>query len=330
MRMTVSLCPTCYKEIPAVISVGDHVMMEKYCTEHGPFTAMVERSPEYYAMCERMDNREFYAGYFIDVTQRCNLKCQYCYYPVDNRSLDPSADSIVQDCMVNGHRAPIILTGGEPTMRDDLPALISRLQKTVGQVELLTNGVRLGDEKYLDSLISLLREGDNVRINLSVHKEAGKLEVLDHLRARGLKLESILVVVDELGQIDGIVSLMDEYRDVIASARVKAATRIWSEQKPEETVFVSDMLNYLMDKGVTRVVANGRNNKTNFCNVVHNGLFLMLVAWYGVHNVDLIDIDCAPWYRARNGQVCNMVTAGLINEGMAKGWLNGKNIPSLV
>ena len=61
-----------------------------------------------------------------------------------------------------------------------------------------------------------------------------------------------------------------------------------------------------------------------FFNFALDGVYYMLVSWYDAENVDLLDIACPPFYRARNGQVENIVTACLINEGMSKGWLNGR------
>jgi hypothetical protein len=47
----------------------------------------------------------------------------------------------------------IIFTGGEPTLRDDLPELIAHAER-LGQVTgLLTNGLRLADELYLGRLL---------------------------------------------------------------------------------------------------------------------------------------------------------------------------------
>jgi hypothetical protein len=47
----------------------------------------------------------------------------------------------------------IVFTGGEPTLRDDLPALIAEAEKN-GQVSgLLTDGLRLADEAYLNQLL---------------------------------------------------------------------------------------------------------------------------------------------------------------------------------
>jgi hypothetical protein len=47
----------------------------------------------------------------------------------------------------------VIFTGGEPTLRDDLPDMI-RIAEELGQVSgLLTDGLRLADEIYLDRLL---------------------------------------------------------------------------------------------------------------------------------------------------------------------------------
>ena len=47
----------------------------------------------------------------------------------------------------------ITFTGGEPTLREDLPALIAHAQQ-VGQISgLLTDGLKLADKNYLDSLL---------------------------------------------------------------------------------------------------------------------------------------------------------------------------------
>ncbi|MBM3151714.1 MAG: radical SAM protein [Chloroflexi bacterium] len=47
----------------------------------------------------------------------------------------------------------IIFTGGEPTLREDLPTLISHCEKNGQVTGLLTDGLKLADKKYLDLLL---------------------------------------------------------------------------------------------------------------------------------------------------------------------------------
>jgi len=138
----------------------------------------------------------------------------------------------------------------------------------------------------------------------------------------GLKAESVLFVIDDVNQIDGILAFGSKYKSVVEAIRIKAATKLWSEEKPDNKIFVSDMLNHV--RKYSPIPMWWRNNKTSFFNFQLDDVFYMLVSWYDVGNVDLIDIDCPPYYRARNGQIENIVTACLINEGMHKGWLAGR------
>ena len=47
----------------------------------------------------------------------------------------------------------VTFTGGEPTLRDDLPALIARAEQNGQVCGLLTDGLKLADAKYLDQLL---------------------------------------------------------------------------------------------------------------------------------------------------------------------------------
>lgn len=47
----------------------------------------------------------------------------------------------------------ILFTGGEPTLRDDLPELIAHAENNGQVTGLLTDGLRLGDTKYLNELL---------------------------------------------------------------------------------------------------------------------------------------------------------------------------------
>ena len=47
----------------------------------------------------------------------------------------------------------IVFTGGEATLRDDLPALIAHCERNGQVCGLLTNGIRLGEKEYLHTLL---------------------------------------------------------------------------------------------------------------------------------------------------------------------------------
>jgi radical SAM protein with 4Fe4S-binding SPASM domain len=98
------------------------------------------------------------APYRMDlaVTYRCNNDCAHCYN-IEGRDLGelPSDDwkRILGKAWELGI-PHIIFTGGEPTLRDDLPEMIAHAEK-LGQITgLNTNARRLSDPRYLDKLIA--------------------------------------------------------------------------------------------------------------------------------------------------------------------------------
>ncbi len=87
----------------------------------------------------------------VDVTHRCNMKCKNCYVP--NREIpDMDIDKLI-DCLSKfPKRASIRIIGAEPTMRSDLPDIISRIKALGHRQILLTNGLRLARAGYVEKL----------------------------------------------------------------------------------------------------------------------------------------------------------------------------------
>lgn len=330
---TVSFCPSCYLEIPAKISIGrELVTMEKTCPVHGKSTGIVERDPLFYQHIRALRSPSIYDGYFVDVTMTCNLRCTRCFRPLDKE--DPagefSVESILNECRVNVHRGPFIITGGEPTVRPDIVELASKM-KEIGPIELLTNGVKLADEKLFDELMPVITEDGRANLNLSLHlKETDKwMTVVARCRSLGIRIESALIVVENKEEFLQAVELAKTLNDIVDSFRIKAASKIWSEQKPTDKIYVSDMWKWLEETGKPLQLIPARHNKVSIVNVAYDGLWLMIVSWYETSNIDILDVDCAPYYRAQNGQVRNFVTASLQNEGISAGWISGRRIESL-
>lgn len=87
----------------------------------------------------------------VDVTHRCNMTCKNCYIP--NREIpDMNADRMIEAISKFPRRVFIRIIGAEPTMRKDLPELITRIKKTGHRITLLTNGLRLSSERYVQTL----------------------------------------------------------------------------------------------------------------------------------------------------------------------------------
>lgn len=87
----------------------------------------------------------------IDVTHRCNMSCKNCYIP--NRNIpDMDIDKMIEAIQKFPKRTMIRIIGAEPTMRSDLGEMITRIRKTGNRCTLLTNGLRLAKESYVQYL----------------------------------------------------------------------------------------------------------------------------------------------------------------------------------
>jgi uncharacterized radical SAM superfamily Fe-S cluster-containing enzyme len=93
----------------------------------------------------------------MEVTKRCNLRCSICFAGAGAETADPdlrTIESWFQRLLASNGPCNIQLSGGEPTLRDDLPEII-KLGRSLGftYFQLNTNGLRLAhDPGYLRRL----------------------------------------------------------------------------------------------------------------------------------------------------------------------------------
>ena len=320
VKRTVSLCPTCYREVPGVVTIEDGVVrMNKLCPAHGESSGVLEVDPRFYLYCLEHPS-PIYAGHLIDVTTRCNLSCKYCYFAVGNEDV-PTAE-VVNECMVNS--GPFILTGGEPTLRPDLPEIIQKCS-CIGPTYFLTNGTGLLDPDYLMACNEhVFKYNGFSGIGLSYHAEFGRFdEVMDTLRAYEVKPHTVFFVIDSIDQLEDVARFGEANKGFIDIIRIKCASNVWNESGAGR-VYASEVLNWFNARGQVLTPSGG---KTVYFPFAQNGVTYSVISWHDVTNVDLLDIACPPTYRAKNGEVTDFVKAMLINEGLRKGWRKGALCP---
>jgi molybdenum cofactor biosynthesis enzyme MoaA len=88
---------------------------------------------------------------FADITHRCNMGCKNCYIPVRDLP-DLPADWLYEVVSRLPKRTRIRLVGAEPTMREDLPDIVSNIRQ-LGHIPIvLSNGLKLGRRGYVNRL----------------------------------------------------------------------------------------------------------------------------------------------------------------------------------
>ena len=110
------------------------------------------------------------APYRMDLalTYKCSNDCVHCYNETKQKNeLQTNEWKTVLNKIWKVGIPHIVFTGGEPTLRDDLPELIAHAEDTGQITGMNTNGRKLKDKKYLTKLLDAGL--DHVQITLSSH-----------------------------------------------------------------------------------------------------------------------------------------------------------------
>jgi len=181
LEKTKSICPVCYHEgninkIDAeIIEEKGKVYIVKSCDKHGSFKDIYFSDSDVYRKWIKykvtgkgapdvktsvFDETPLYDEHKSQsvltnllVTNRCDLRCSYCFMNAgaSGRVYEPTIDQL-RDLMVQarnerpmGSKA-IQITGGEPTIRDDLLDIV-KIAGEVGfsHIQVNTNGIKLAD-----------------------------------------------------------------------------------------------------------------------------------------------------------------------------------------
>ena len=172
IRETRSVCPVCRRNLPACLTrePDGTILLEKNCPEHGAFSVPVWREkldfdqwllgteplaegcglccPEACGICSEHEIGTCCA--LLEVTQHCNLHCRFCFADGGKSAQDPSLEEMktaIREIAAKCGRPLLQFSGGEPTLRDDLPELV-RYAKEAGcsYTQVNTNGIRLAED----------------------------------------------------------------------------------------------------------------------------------------------------------------------------------------
>jgi 7,8-dihydro-6-hydroxymethylpterin dimethyltransferase len=171
----------------------NEVWMTKHCERHGDFQDLISTDANEYLRAEKFSQKgpgvqnpiSYTAGEcptrcglcfdhesktvlaIIDVTNRCNMRCPVCFanagaagyiYEPTMEQIDRMLGTAVKVNFPKGIHA-LQLSGGEPTVRDDLPDIVKLVKSHgINHIEVNTNGLKVGDPEtgaaYLRTLMN--------------------------------------------------------------------------------------------------------------------------------------------------------------------------------
>jgi hypothetical protein len=282
-----SVCPECMIRIPMRIYEKDGVVyLEKTCPQHGKFEDVYWGDAELFRwfydnwynaryLGSGLENPHtrtekgcpFDCGIcpqhktptilgIIDVTNRCNMACPVCfaYAGASNYVYEPSFEQIVDMVKLLRNNSPwacnaLQFSGGEPTVRNDLPKLISEAKKAgMSHIEVNTNGLRIAEDvdyfkQLLDAgLSTLYLQFDGLREDIykATRARTGLVPVKQRVieNAREIGLDSLVLVVTLAkgvndGDLGEIVDYAVKNHDVVRCVNVQPVSMAGRLQKDE-------------------------------------------------------------------------------------------------
>lgn len=294
IKETKSICPECFKVIPAtIIEKDDRVLIEKTCPEHGDFSDVYWGDYEQYkrvlkyeymglklenprtkidkgcpydcGICPEHNSHTILA--IIDVTNRCNLRCPICFAHAGAAGYiyEPTKEQIKE--MLENLRSSkpvpppaLQFSGGEPTVREDLPELVS-IAKNLGfeHIEVNSNGIKLAESvEYCKTLknsgvSTIYLQFDGVKAEPYIVARGFdllpiKLKALSNLKEAGFRsvvLVPVLVKGVNDDQVGDIIKFAIENRDVIRGVNfqpVSITGRINRNEREKMRITIPDLM----------------------------------------------------------------------------------------
>jgi hypothetical protein len=300
---TTTVCPECKLLVEGILyRDGDNVMIRKYCPEH---KWTVEKYWEDYDMYMRMrkfgyDGRGFDNPNFITstkgancpfdcgfcerhkshtalanvvVTNRCHLACWYCFfYAKEGDSVyQPNLEELRKIFRNLRAQKPIPtnalqITGGEPTIRDDLPKIVE-IAKEEGfdQIQLNTTGINIGLKpdlalEYRRAGVSTLYmsfDGVSARTNPKNHWEIPL--TLDALRKADLGCVLVPTIIRTVNdsELGSIINFAANNSDVVRAVNfqpVSLVGRMPSQKREAQRITIPGAIKLIEEQtnGVIR------------------------------------------------------------------------------
>lgn len=345
---TTGLCKVCYRELPASIEYRSDgaAYITKTCPAHGYQEAMVEKSYEFWDIITQKDpNNPCWDIYnnvsTIEVTDRCNVQCKHCYHDPDNTLQDKPLEWI----LATANSAPgqvVCLAGAEPTMRKDLPDLISKIQSipygnSTKLVTVYTNGVKLQNKDYVKTLSDVKLSS----VCMSIHHpnyHSPKVWknvslALSNVIDQGIALAQVSFTVETKEQVRQAIEkiLWIEKHDMHAvNYCIRSPARIGVEFEQEQEIFASEIFNWIKEIADEKSLPYSRHPNYG-SNPYHVGTVLgdsliQVIHWADVNSVDTSYMYMGPWASFIPNTRGTFLIQAIMRDGWKKGWWQGQRL----
>lgn len=168
----------------------------------------------------------------IALTYRCQNRCTFCYADSPERGREVPEMSTAQVQVIidrifdEAHCPTVSFTGGEPTLRQDLPELIAYAKGKGMRVNLITNGLRCAESQFISRLVDagldsaqVSLEGGCAAVHDAVVQHEGAFErsskAVHLLREAGIYVHTNTTICG--GNRDHLLELVDYIAEELGS-----------------------------------------------------------------------------------------------------------------
>ncbi|MDR3762815.1 MAG: radical SAM protein [Acidobacteriota bacterium] len=267
LNKTQSVCQECLKVVDAeVVSIDEAVYLAKSCPQHGasemlvwpdrehyewmktfsfpfvrpkPFTASQKGCPRDCGPCTGHLRKPTLVE--IEITRRCNLRCPVCFMSA-GKAEDDLPLSVIGEMFHNIRRQAgvtpgIQITGGEPTVREDLAEIVA-LGRQAGfeGIEVNTNGLVIAhDIEFLArlkdaGLTGIYLQFDGLTPGVYTRVRGAnllgvKMKAIENCRRVGIQVVLAMTVIDgtNLDQVGEVLRFALRNVDVVAGLALQPA-----------------------------------------------------------------------------------------------------------
>ncbi len=305
IKRTASLCPECLKTIGADIFERDgKVWIRKACEKHGTFEDLYWGDYELYKRAEKWardakgihnpnvtkenpvcprdcglcrNHKSHTALANIVLTTRCDRNCFYCFFYAERLGYiyEPSMGQIREMLSRLRSEKPVPcnavqLTGGEPTMREDLIDII-RMCKNEGfdHVQLNTNGIKISQDveltrKIRDAGVNTLYlsfDGLTPKTNIKNHWEIPG--VLKNCRAAGIGVVLVPTVIGGLNdrELGDMLRFGFKNSDIVRGVNLQPVSLVGMmprKEREKQRITIPDVIRKIEEQ------TNGQVGKEDF------------------------------------------------------------------
>lgn len=341
MIVTMSICPTCYRKIPADIVVHDGAAwMHKECPVHGKFAAMVEKDSSIINTFYDTGTAGYNKSILVPITDSCNMSCPWCYYPMTGK--EPFGvkhfDRLLIDKKVQGYN--LLLSGGEPTIRPDFLSFSNELRGKGWQLFIMSNMVSLADAGFFADVVAAGYADIQTKTlyaslsmqhpkNYSEDIYRKKVDTLVNLERNGMKANCIQFSISSLDELSWIRTFYDDTKRLYNHIRIRTMYGNWQNKGDKNKIWLSDLYKSFLEEFGDLVPTLATYPETsNIYSIYMRDKYcgISLSSAPTIDNVDLMSCSRPTLQLAKDDKCYSVPVAQIVSEGIDKGWYNGFKI----